>query len=133
MRDGEALDHHIADFERRSSAENPAVEPCLNLRLDGLACQPIAIERGVDPFAEARQALDVIRVFVGDKDSMETFGCSSDRGQALPDLAPAESGVDQQSRFVGLDVRTIASRTASEDGESHRHVEDVRWGWSIEQ
>lgn len=116
MRDRETVDNHIADLEGRARRENSAIESCLHLRLDGFTGQSIAIERCIDLPPEAGQTLNVIRVFMGQKDSMEALGSSPNRSEALPDLAPAESGVDEQSRLVGLDVRAVSARTASQNG-----------------
>ena len=44
----------------------------------------------------------------------------------MANLAAAESGIDQQARFVRFDVRTVAAGTAAENCELRRHVPEIR-------
>ena len=63
----------------------------------------------------------MVAVFVCDENGGEIFRCSADAGKARPDLARGESGVHEDTGFVGLNIGAIAGRAATEDGEFDGH------------
>ena len=60
-------------------------------------------------------------MFVSDEDPMEGFGRSTHREQTLTDLARAQSSIDQEPRGLGLEIRTVTTRTTGKNRETHRH------------
>lgn len=110
MGDAEGIDADIPDLERRSGGEDPAVQLALELLFDGFFGEAIAIDRHPELFrAEDAESLNMIAVFVGDENTMEALGGPSDLGQALPNLASAKAGVDQQPGVVRFEIGAISS------------------------
>ena len=64
VRHRERINVHVADFEAGPRAKETAVEPQLELMLDGILGQPIAIDRDLKFCAKAHQTLDMIGVLV---------------------------------------------------------------------
>ena len=118
---GKGIHSDIPHLEGLAGLKDLAVEPGLNLGLDGFARKPIAAEGDAVPRAYGGESLDVVGVFVGDEYGLERFRSASDAGEPLADLPAAETGIDQQARLVGFQVGAIAARTAPEDGQLHRH------------
>lgn len=55
----------------------------------------------------------MVAVLVRDEDAREVFRGAADGGEALANLAGAESGVDKDAGFIGLHVGAIAGGTAA--------------------
>jgi hypothetical protein len=77
------------------------------LYFDGFFGEPIAINGDLEFGAEARQALDVVVVLVGDEDAVKTLGRTADGRQTLSDLPAAEPRVNQEARLFGFEVGAI--------------------------
>src|SRR5205823_5483918 len=120
------IDRHVAHLEGRAGCENPAIQPGLELAFDRLPGEAVAVDRDLELGAECGQSLDMVAVLVCKEDSVKTLGRAPEGGQPLPDLAAAETGVDEQAGFPGFQVGTIARRTAAEDGESNCHAPTLR-------
>jgi hypothetical protein len=117
MGDAEGLDLDIADGEGGPGGEDAEVEGFpLELQLDGLLGQPVAVDGDVQPGRQHGEALDVIGMLVGDQNPAQVFRGPSDPQQSLPNLPGAEARVDEQPRVGGLQMRTVAAGTAAENG-----------------
>lgn len=79
------------------------------MSIDCLPGKAVAIDGSVQFPTKSGETLDMIGVLMGDEDSIETFGRSSDAGESFPDLAAAETGIDQQTGFLRLEIGAIAS------------------------
>lgn len=104
----EGLHHDVSDFKASARAEESAEQGLLELVLDGFLRWPVAVDRDPQLFTQGSQALDVVRMLVGDKNPGEVFGGSPDQGQALPNLAQAKSGIDQQAHFISLKIGAVS-------------------------
>ena len=71
--------------------------------------------------ASAVKALDVIAMLVCDEDALEQFRRAPDLRQALPNLAAAETRIDQNPGVFGFEVSAVAAGTAAQNRESHSH------------
>ena len=67
----------------------------------------------------------MVAVFVGDQDGGQVFRRPAQGGQALTNLARGKSSVDQNAGFARLQVGTIASGPATEDGEMNGHAQTL--------
>ncbi len=61
-------------------------------------------------------------MFVSDKNPVKAFGSASNLREALPDLASAETGIDQDAGFVGFEVGAVPTGTASKNSQPDRHA-----------
>ena len=95
-----------------------AVKSTLELGLDGLLGETIAVNRDLQFGAKGAETLDMIGVLVRDEDAMETFRGAADPGEALPDLTGAEPGVHQDAGLAGLDVGAIAAGASVSSAEA---------------
>lgn len=116
--DGERIDRDIAEIEGATGLELSEGEGVFALALDGFGGEAVAVDGDAEFSGDGAEAHDMVGVFVGDEDTVEGFGGAADTGEALADLASAEAGIDEQARFGGFEVGTIASGTAAEDGET---------------
>src|SRR5437764_386438 len=98
----EGFNREIADFETVPGGEQPALEFSSRLKLDCFLCGPIAIDRNAQLFSQASQALDVIGMFMSDKDRSQRFRGASDARKSLANLPQAEPRIDQDSNLVRL-------------------------------
>ena len=73
-------------------------------------------------YAQRRQALNVIAVFMGDEDAAQQFRGAPDGGKPLPDLTSAQTGVDEKPRLVGFEVSAIARGAAAQDRQFDCHA-----------
>jgi hypothetical protein len=108
MRDGEGFDQDITELESRAGAEQAAIEPALKLALQCFARVAIAINGNIEFQRQQSQALDVIGMFVRDKNAGEIFGSAPDAGHSVANLTPAQAGVDKDASLVGFEIRAIA-------------------------
>src|SRR5258705_257579 len=108
VRHHECFDAHVADLETAASRHKPAVHPHLTLIFECVLCRSVAINRQPQFFAKGCQPLDMIGVFVRDKNASEALGCTSDCGQPMPDLPGAESGINQNADFIRFEKSAIA-------------------------
>jgi hypothetical protein len=56
-------------------------------------------------------------MLVRDQDRVQLFGVFLDRGQAGQNVAPAQSGVDEDARFFGADESGISRTAAGENAD----------------
>ncbi len=122
VRDGKSIDRQVAHFEGGAGAENAAVEPGLELILDGFLGQTIAVDGNRQFGAQSGQALDVVAVLVRDQDSVQAFGSAADGSQPLANLTAAKTRIDKHARLLRLEIGAVARRTAAENGEMDCHA-----------
>ena len=91
VRDGERVHEQVGDFKARAGFKQVAVEFGLQLKFKRLLGGAVAINRDVQFLRDAGQAVNVVAVFVGDENGGEIFRRAPDAGEALADLARAES------------------------------------------
>jgi len=104
----EGFNGKVAEFETVPGGEQPALDFSSQLKLDCFLRGPIAINRNAQLFTQASQALDVVGMFMGDKDRGQGFRGASNRREALANLAQTEARINQNPHLVRLDVRAIA-------------------------
>lgn len=79
MRNRKRVDGDIADVEAGAGGKDAAVQRAFELLFDRFLGQPVAIDGNAEfAGAEGSQALNMIGMFVGDKDTGETFGRATD-------------------------------------------------------
>lgn len=115
MRDAERIDNDIAHLERRSRAENTAIKWGLELLVNRLFGQAIAINRDTQLGSQGRESLRVIGMFVSDEYSVQAFHGASDLRQPLPDLASAQPGINEETGLIGFKVSAIAAGAAAQN------------------
>jgi len=113
---------HIADIESRAGREHATVQFPVELKFERVFGETIAINRNPQLFGEAQKALDVIGVFVGNEDAGKVFRHPSNGFEAFANLAATESGIDQNTGFIGFDVSAVPGRTTAEDREVNSHA-----------
>ena len=126
VRDGEGSDRAIADIKGIPGLKQTEAERARQFFRDGFFCVAVAIDRNLEPGSEGCQTLDVIRMLVRDQDAMQSLRRAADRGEPGPDLAATESGIHQQTGFVGLKEGAVSTGTAAEDRDSRRHGSNRR-------
>lgn len=119
---GESVHDHIPDLEGGPGGEQAALKTGGGLCAHGFARQAVAVERDVQFRAQPGESLDMIAVFMGEQNAVEAFRGTSDGGEALSNLAAAESGVNEEAGVVGFQVGAIPTGTAAEDGELDGHA-----------
>src|SRR5439155_6259763 len=72
--------------------------------------------------AQRGQALNMIAVFVGYENAVQTFRCAANREESIADLPAAEARVDEQACFVGFDIGAIAGGAAAENRKLNGHA-----------
>src|SRR4051812_41815549 len=79
VRNAEGLDFHVANGKCGAGFENTKLQRRFELRLDGFAREPIAIDGHLKFRGENRKAIDMIGMFVRDENAREIFRCAADR------------------------------------------------------
>ena len=121
VRDGKSVDGHVANGEGIAGDEKMGVDLNLQLGFDGFAGQAIAINGHLQFCGQAGQAGDVVGMLVGDENAVNAFRGAGDGGEALANLASAETGVNQKAGFRRFQIGAIASRTAAQNCQLNRH------------
>ncbi len=139
VRDGKRFDGDIGQFKSVASGEESPVDlgfPSVGIfegevgffapfgferPNSGVLGGAVAKDRNMKFIGNAKEAADVVGMFVGDEDGGEIFRGASDGGEPLPDLARRKAGVDEHAGFGGLEVGAIAGGTAAENGERNWH------------
>jgi hypothetical protein len=65
-------------------------------------------------------------MFVRDEDAGQHFGRAVNSVEAIPYLASAQAGIDQEPRLARFKIRAIALRTAAQNGQMNRHALTLR-------
>ena len=81
--------------------------------VDGFLGEPVAIDRDAVGFAESAEAVGVIGVLVGEQNAGERFGGAADGGEPFTNLPGGKTGVDEQARIPGLEIRAISVGAAA--------------------
>jgi hypothetical protein len=118
VRNGEGIDRDIAEIEGAAGLKLSESEGDFAVALDGFGGEAVAVDGDAEFSGEGAEAHDVVRMLVGNEDTVEGFRCTADAGEALSDLAAAEPGIDEQARFGGFQVGAVASGTAAENRET---------------
>jgi len=126
--DAEGLDVDAAELEGGPRTEEAKIELLSELQLDGFFGEAIAIDGNLKLGGEHAEALGVVGMFVGNKNSAQVFRRPTDAQQTLADLARAQSRVEQQARVLRFQVGAVATGTAGEDGQSCRHAATLETG-----
>lgn len=121
VRNVERIDPHVADVETLACFEHAALETDLQRPFDLIPGFTIAIDGDVELVGDAAESLDVIAMFVSDEDGGEIFRRAADAGQPLAYLAGAQSGIDEDTHFVGFQVGTVAGGTAAKNRQMNGH------------
>ena len=121
MRNGEGVHGEVADFKRRSGAEDAVVKSDRALRCDGFHGEAVAKNGYGNPDANRCQALDMVGVFVGNQDPIQRFRSPTDLSQTLANLAATESGVDEDASLFGFEICAVTAGAAAQDCESNGH------------
>ena len=75
----------------------------------------------------------MIGMFVREENAAESFGRAANLGEPFPNLAGAETGINQQARVATFEVSTITIRTAAQDRELNCHAIEARKSLSAPQ
>jgi hypothetical protein len=121
----ERIDSDIADFKAAASAEQSPIALKPKLILESFLGWAVAIDRDSKFRAESRQALDVIGMFVGDKDAAQVLGDPADGGQSFPNLTQAESGIDEDASFTSFQKGAVTGGTAAKNRQTHGHAQTL--------
>ncbi len=120
---GESVDVNVADGEMLTSMNGFDTAEALteSLRKNALHCAHgrfCDVERRFPQGKHLRQAVTVIRVFVGDKDAIEMVDGFFNGTETSQGFALAESGVHEEAGMLGLEQSDIARATGRQDGNS---------------
>ncbi len=124
MGDGKGLDRDIAHGELRAGEEEAKIlaEPFAARALDGIGGEGVAIDGGLEFFAEYIEAAGVIDVLVGDEDGVDGCGIDASGYKAGAHLAGAEAAIDEETALGGLDEGAVAGAAGAEDGHSEHEA-----------
>src|SRR2546423_4585702 len=98
------------------------IEFKLQRQFNGFFGQPVAINWNIQFSGQACETLNVISVLVRDEDSSEVLDRAPHREEALANLAPAQAGVDEQTRLLSFDISAVAAGPAAQNRDLHSHV-----------
>ena len=121
VRNGKRFDEDIPNFKTCPGGKQTAVKFFAELKLNFLVGRAVAINRDAQLFAERGQTLNVVAVFVGDKDAGEIFRRATNGGEALADLAEAEARIHEDACLGGFHIGAIAAGTAAKDRQVNSH------------
>ena len=121
MRDGESVHCNVADFETAAGREEAAFKLGVVLAFNCLVSGTITVKRDAQFVGEAGQTLDVIRMFVGDQDAVQTFWRATDARQTLADLPHTETRINENAGFVGFQIGAVAAGTAAQNRKINSH------------
>lgn len=108
VRNCKCLHGDVANVKTATGNEQSKIRLHPEDALNFFHCGAVAIDRDPQFVGEPAKPHDVIRVLMSDENCGEILRCASDAGEALANLAAAESGVNQDTRFVGFDVRAVS-------------------------
>src|SRR5580700_7275756 len=74
------------------------------------------------------ESAQVVRVFVGENDTVESFGATSEQIEAAKEFFFAKTGVDEESGVLGLKQCAIARTTRRENSNAKRDACPRRFG-----
>lgn len=115
----------IANLETGAGLKDATIKFGSGLIFDGFLRGAVAINGDAVLVGKAGQAADVVRVLVSDEDAVEFFGDAADAGEAFGDLSVAETGVNEQAGFLGLQIGAIAAGAAAEYRQLNSHAVEV--------
>jgi hypothetical protein len=124
MRNAECIHADIADFEGGTGGEDSAGERRFKLPFQRFTSQAIAINRDLEFDGELRQALDMIRVLMSEKDSLKSFRGAAKESHSLPDLPPAETGINEKTGLAGFKEGAVAVGAAPKDRKAYSHRDE---------
>ena len=113
MRYAECLDGNVAEVKGMSSLKEPEFKVSRLEAGNFFAGVAVAVDGQTKFSGEVFQALDMIRVLMGDEDAVEVFRGAVEGGEALADLTGAESAIDQNARPRGFQIHGVARRTTA--------------------
>ena len=121
MRDGERFHADFAHLEGSPGVEQAEIEfRALELQFHSFLGQAIA-ENGDRQFiAKCAEAVRVVSMFVGEKDSAQAFRRAADLRESFANLLGAKTGVDQETRVAIFEIGAITIRSAAKDRELYR-------------
>jgi hypothetical protein len=119
--DTERLDRDVADLEARARGEELAGQPRLKLILDCFLSRSVAIDGNAQFLAQRGQAVHVVGMLVGDEYCGQVLRRTANSGEALANLAQAETRVNKYAGLCGLHIGAIAGGTAAKDGQANSH------------
>ena len=122
VRHGESVHDDIAHIERCARAENPAIESGVELMLNRFLREAVAENRNLQLRAQRCQTLNVVAVFMGDENAVQSLRRAANGGKPLPDLTAAQTGVDEQPRLVRFEVSAVARRAAAQNRQFDSHA-----------
>jgi hypothetical protein len=122
VRDAESINRDITNIKSRAGRKNSALKLRFQLKFNRFASEAIAINRYVKFLGKANQPGNMVRMFVCDEDSRQTFRRAANGGKPLAGLAGAEPGINQYAGFASFQIGAIAVGTAAENGELDGHI-----------
>ena len=128
MGNTERFDDEIADLEGAAGGKQPPgnADTILPFRIgrDGFGGEAVGIHRQRAGLAEDAETAGMIGMFVGEDDAANLIELAVDEGEALGNLATAETGVDEQPRRIGFDQGAIAGAATTQNRDVHPHGGD---------
>ena len=118
MGNGKRVDGEVSDLEAFSSLDGFHRREFDPRRQHGLRLGR-NVNRDTELVCQAGQAADVIRVFVGNQNSLQSFRLLSDTGQPPRRFPRAESGVDQELDPLCRQEGAVAGTAASQHGHAN--------------
>lgn len=133
VRHRKCIDQNVADFETVTCGKDTSVKARAKRMFNFILRRSIAINRNSEFPGYAGQTLNVIAVFVGDEDRSKILRSAGNGGKALSNLARAESGINQDARFVSLEIGAIPGRSTAENCQFGCHAGDISERGMVEQ
>ena len=113
VRHGKGFNPHIAHLESGAGGKNLEIKFRLELLLDSILGEAIAINRNRNLFAKSAQAIGVVSMLVGKENASEVFGSAANLGQALANLPAAKTSINKQPGAGRFQIRAITIGTAA--------------------
>ena len=117
VRHGESFNGEVAHFKGKPGFENPKLKIAFVNVPDFIGGMAIAINRNTELSGQHAQAGDVVGMFMGDENAIESFGGAIEREQCIANAFGTETAINKHASVGRFQVRRIATATATKNGE----------------
>ena len=119
VRNGKGFDRKIADIKWLAGFKNAKLKIAFVNAPDFLGGVAVAINGNAELGIEHAQGLDVVDVFVGDENAIESLRGAVQGEQGIANAFGAEAAIDEHARDGRFQVGGVASGAASENCKSN--------------
>lgn len=119
VRNGKGFDRKIADFKWLAGFKNAKLKIAFVNAPDFVRGVAVAINGNAELGIEHAQGLDVVDVFVGDENAIESLRGAVQSEQGIANAFGAEAAIDEHARAGRFQVCGVAAGAAAENGKSN--------------